>query len=35
MKWIIISMFLIYVGTMAFLVYIRIRPELKHKKKDS
>ncbi len=34
MKWIIILMFVLYVGTMAFLVYMRIKPALKKKKED-
>ncbi|MBK3333364.1 hypothetical protein GWK41_09820 [Persephonella atlantica] len=29
MKWLIFLMFLIYVGTMVFLVYMRIRPAIK------
>ncbi|MDQ7055395.1 MAG: hypothetical protein Q9M89_02410 [Persephonella sp.] len=32
MKWLIFLMFLIYVGTMIFLVYMRIKPALKKKK---
>ena len=32
MKWVILLMFLVYVGTMFFLIYMRLRPALKGKK---
>ena len=32
MKWFILFMFVLYVGTMAFLVYMRIKPALKKDK---
>jgi len=32
MKWIILLMFVIYVGTMFFLVYMRLKPALKKKR---
>ena len=32
MKLVILLMFLIYVGTMFFLIYMRLRPVLKEKK---
>ncbi len=34
MKWLILIMFLIYFGTMVFLVYMRLRPAIKKKNKD-
>ncbi len=34
MKWIIILMFVLYLATMIFLVYIRLRPALKQEKED-
>jgi hypothetical protein len=34
MKWLIILMFLLYVGTMVFLVYMRLRPALKKGKQQ-
>ncbi|WP_457635131.1 hypothetical protein [Persephonella sp.] len=32
MKWIILLMLLLYVGTMVFFVYMRLKPALKRKK---
>ncbi|SNZ09445.1 hypothetical protein SAMN06265182_1528 [Persephonella hydrogeniphila] len=34
MKWLIVLMFLIYVGTMVFLIYMRLRPALKKRKEQ-
>ncbi len=31
MKWVIMLMFLIYVGTMFFLIYMRLRPAVRKK----